>query len=130
MALDPYSELPAMKDALAGTNFYEQLDCINRVFEQNKIETIDALDNSPRYLTCSICGISLHQLIQQIRSYMEGVKEGSIVVEAKEETVQVEEEAEAEEVQEEIIIEEPEPEEVPVKKVRSRSKSSRRTKKE
>jgi len=127
MALDPYSKLPALEDALAGTNFIEHIECIQRVFAQNKIETIDELDNSPRYLTCSICGISLHQLIQQIRSYMEGVKEGSIVVEVKEEVIEPEPEAEAEE---EIIIEDPDPEEIQEKTVKSRSKSSRRTKKE
>jgi len=113
MALEPFAKLPAMKDALAGSDLEDNAECIQRVFDENNIATVDAMDNSPRYLTCSICGISTHRLIQQVRAYMEGVKEGSIVIELIEE-----------------VIEEPEPKEVPAKPSKSRSRSSGRKKKE
>ena len=112
MALDPYAELPAIKDALAGSKFEESVDCIVRVFEESGIKTVDNLDNSPRYLTCSICSVSTHGVIHQIRAYMEGLKDGSIV-------------APSEIVPE---VKEPEPKKGPVKVSKSRSRSSRQTK--
>jgi hypothetical protein len=128
MALDPYAELPAMKDALAGTEFEGDVDCIVRVLEENKIKTVDQLDNSPRYLTCSICGQSLHKIIELVRAYMEGVKDGSISVK-KEKAPEADPEPEKEEVVEEKL-KEPEPKKEPEKSSRSRSRSSRRSKKE
>jgi len=122
MALDQRADLPALKDALKGTEFYDSVDCLNAVFEQNRISTLYDLDNSPRYLTCSVCGCNTHTLIQIVRAYMEGVKEGSIVIES-------EPEPEPEPVEEEIVVE-PEPIEEPEKVVKKSRSSRRRSKKE
>jgi hypothetical protein len=127
MALDPYAELPALEDALKGTDFEDSVECLNRVFEQNGIKTVDAMDNSPRYLTCSVCGCSTHRLIQQVRAYMEGVKEGSVKEPDPEPEPIKEPEVEAEPVVEEP---EPEKEEPEVKRKTTKSRSSRRSKKE
>jgi hypothetical protein len=115
MALDPYAKLPILKDALANTEFEDSVVCLEKVFKESGIKTVDDLDNSTRHLTCTACGCSTLRLIQQIRAYMEGVKEGSIVVEPEPEP-----EPEVEEV-----VEEPE---VKPAKVSSKSRSSRRAK--
>ena len=71
MALEPNQEIPPLSEALVGSDFEDSLECLERIFGRLSIRTVRDLDNSPRVLGHSLCGISTHGLIQHIRSYME-----------------------------------------------------------
>lgn len=75
MALDPYTKLPDLREALADTRFEDEIDCIERTFEKMGIADVHTLDNSPRRLTCCFCGVSTGELIAHLRSYLENPPE-------------------------------------------------------
>ena len=76
MALDPYTPIPEdLTLALAGSRFEEATECIEKMFAANGIKTVEDLDNSPRRLTCSFCGVNTGPLVIHIRDWLESYEE-------------------------------------------------------
>jgi len=63
-------KLPELELVLKDSPFEEALECVKRVYASVGINTVYELENSPRSLTCSFCGISTHKLIQHILNWM------------------------------------------------------------
>jgi hypothetical protein len=70
MTLDPYTPLPDLEEALAGSQFEEATECLQQIFDGAGIKTVEDLENSPRKLTCSVCMVSVHKLIQHLLAYI------------------------------------------------------------
>lgn len=72
MALDPYTPIPEdLTLVLAGSRYEEATECIEKMFAQVGIKTVEDLDNSPRRLTCSFCGVNTGPLVIHIREWLE-----------------------------------------------------------
>jgi hypothetical protein len=63
-------KLPDMDQVLDGSPFEDSRECIKGVFSSMDVTTVYDLENTPRSLTCSFCGISTHKLIEHILAWM------------------------------------------------------------
>ena len=70
------AKLPDLDLVLKDSPFEDALECVKGVFSSGAgINTVYDLENSPRSLTCSFCGINTHKLIQHILAWMENPPE-------------------------------------------------------
>jgi hypothetical protein len=63
-------KLPDMDLVLKDSPFEDEKECVSGVFKSMGINTVYDLENTPRSLTCSFCGISTHKLIEHILAWM------------------------------------------------------------
>ena len=63
-------KLPDLDLVLKDSPFEEALECVKRVYDSMDIKNVYDLENTPRSLTCSFCGVSTHKLIEHILHWM------------------------------------------------------------
>jgi hypothetical protein len=58
--------IPELSKVLAGSEYEEHLECINRVVTSMKVVTVNDLENSVRFIGPKLCGMSTNAFISYV----------------------------------------------------------------